>query len=110
MTNLRYHHRNYDDGRIGTICNGTGLTMATEDLIKIRGGLIANYLDLDGDSTIEDTINAFDLMENDKRVKVTFVNLFAGVLNLNTFAKGLIIGRKVGGFRKPVILRLRGLA
>ena len=108
MAGLRYNELNWHTGKIGMICNGTGLSMATDDLVSLHGGKVTNYLDLDGDSTIEDAIEAFDLMEHDNRVKVTLVNIFAGVKNLEAFTKGLVIAREKGGLVKPVIVRLKG--
>jgi succinyl-CoA synthetase beta subunit len=39
-----------DHGNIGVICNGAGLTMATMDLIKEKGGAPANFFDCGGPS------------------------------------------------------------
>ena len=36
------------DGSIGCLVNGAGLAMATMDIIKLRGGEPANFLDVGG--------------------------------------------------------------
>lgn len=41
------------DGDIGCMVNGAGLAMATMDIIKLRGGTPANFLDVGGNATEE---------------------------------------------------------
>jgi succinyl-CoA synthetase beta subunit len=36
----------YTDGNIGVLANGAGLAMATMDIIKLKGGEPANFLDV----------------------------------------------------------------
>lgn len=36
------------EGNIGCMVNGAGLAMATMDLIKMKNGLPANFLDIGG--------------------------------------------------------------
>ncbi len=79
---LRYKKLNDEDGNIGLITNGKGLSMATLDLISQMHGKPANYLDMFGSSSIEDILYALDLMEYDQRVKVVFVNIFGGASDI----------------------------
>ena len=39
------------DGNIGCMVNGAGLAMATMDIIKLRGGAPANFLDVGGNAS-----------------------------------------------------------
>ena len=39
------------DGSIGCMVNGAGLAMATMDIIKLRGGAPANFLDVGGNAS-----------------------------------------------------------
>ena len=41
------------DGEIGCMVNGAGLAMATMDIIKLRGGTPANFLDVGGNASEE---------------------------------------------------------
>jgi succinyl-CoA synthetase beta subunit len=41
------------EGNIGCMVNGAGLAMATMDLVKLKGGTPANFLDVGGGTTIE---------------------------------------------------------
>ena len=41
------------DGDIGCMVNGAGLAMATMDIIKMKGGDPANFLDVGGGATAE---------------------------------------------------------
>ena len=82
--------------------------MATLDLMVSMHGKPANYLDMFGASTIEDILYALDLMEYDERVKVVFVNMFGGTLDIQRIAEGIIKARALDVLTKPVVVRLRG--
>ena len=41
------------DGNIGCMVNGAGLAMATMDIIKLAGGMPANFLDVGGGANAE---------------------------------------------------------
>ena len=47
------------EGNIGCMVNGAGLAMATMDIIKLKGGQPANFLDVGGGATKERVIEAF---------------------------------------------------
>lgn len=51
-TEARKHDLNYIslDGNIGCMVNGAGLAMATMDLVQLKGGSPANFLDVGGDN------------------------------------------------------------
>ena len=106
---LRYKKLNDDDGNIGLITNGKGLSMATLDLISSMHGKPANFLDLYGASSIEDILYALELMEYDTRVKVVFINIFGGALDIQRIAEGIIKARQHDVLTKPLVIRLRGI-
>ena len=78
LHDLRYKKLNSDEGNIGLITNGFGLSMASSDLLHLMHGKTANYMDLSIASSIEDMLYGLDLMEWDVRVKVIFCNIFGG--------------------------------
>lgn len=41
------------DGNIGCMVNGAGLAMSTMDIISLKGGSPANFLDVGGGATTE---------------------------------------------------------
>jgi succinyl-CoA synthetase beta subunit len=41
------------DGNIGCLVNGAGLAMATMDIIQLKGGMPANFLDVGGSAKTE---------------------------------------------------------
>ena len=51
---LNYKKMNENRGDIGLMCNGTGMNLASTDLVHSHGGYAANFLDLGGDSSIDD--------------------------------------------------------
>ncbi len=57
------------DGNIGCMVNGAGLAMATMDIIKLAGGMPANFLDVGGGANAEQIRNAFKILMSDSNVK-----------------------------------------
>lgn len=94
------------NGNIGCLVNGAGLAMATMDIIQLSGGKPANFLDCGGGVTADGVEKAFSLITRDPAVKVILVNIFGGIVNCDTIAKGLIAARS--GIKVPLIVRLEG--
>ncbi len=109
-TKAREHDLNYIalDGNIGCMVNGAGLAMATMDLIKLHGGMPANFLDVGGGTTKERVAEAFKLILSDPNVKAILVNIFGGIVRCDLIAEGIISAVKEVGIRIPVVVRLEG--
>ena len=95
-------------GNIGCIVNGAGLAMATMDLIKLRGGSPANFLDLGGGANEKQIFKAFEILFSNKALKSVFVNIFGGIVRCDVIAKCLIKAKDELGFPCPVVVRLQG--
>ena len=67
------------------ITNGMGASMAIDDLITQFGGKTANFLDMFGDSSVEDAYEGLTLLEFDERVKCIVVNVFCGIFEVMPF-------------------------
>ncbi len=96
------------DGNIGCMVNGAGLAMATMDLIKLHGGLPANFLDVGGGTTRERVAEAFKLILSDPNVQAILVNIFGGIVRCDLIAEGIISAVKEVGIGIPVVVRLEG--
>ena len=109
-TKAREHDLNYIalDGNIGCMVNGAGLAMATMDLIKLHGGLPANFLDVGGGTTKERVAEAFKLILSDSNVKAILVNIFGGIVRCDLIAEGIISAVQEVGIKIPVVVRLEG--
>lgn len=95
-------------GNIGCMVNGAGLAMATMDLIKLKGGEPANFLDVGGEATAARIVEAFKLILADKQVKAILVNIFGGIVHCNIIAEGIIQAAKEVHVQVPIIVRLEG--
>lgn len=101
--------------------------MATMDIIKMNGGEPANFLDVGGGVTEEQVFHAFRIVAEgiywynlftsitliiiliiDPKAKAIFVNIFGGIVNCATIAKGLVAAAKQLKINKPVVVRLQG--
>jgi succinyl-CoA synthetase beta subunit len=96
------------DGNIGCLVNGAGLAMATTDLVHIKGGSPANFLDLGGGASEKAVTEAFKILVSDPKVKAIFVNIFGGIVKCDMVAKGIVGAAKKTGLKVPLIVRLRG--
>jgi succinyl-CoA synthetase beta subunit len=95
-------------GNIGCMVNGAGLAMATMDLIKLHGGMPANFLDVGGGATAETVAKAFKIILADHNVKAILVNIFGGIMRCDIIAEGIIQAVKEVGVQVPVVVRLEG--
>ncbi len=96
------------DGTIGCLVNGAGLAMATMDLIQYAGGSPANFLDVGGAATEERVTKAFQIILQDRDVKVIFVNIFGGIVRCNVIAEGILAAIQKTGIQTPIVVRLQG--
>ncbi len=104
------HQLNYIplDGDIGCMVNGAGLAMATMDLIKLKGGEPANFLDVGGGTTAARVAEAFKLILSDANVKAVLVNIFGGIVRCDLIAEGIIQAVEEVKITIPVVVRLEG--
>ncbi len=96
------------DGNIGCMVNGAGLAMATMDIIKLKGGEPANFLDVGGGATKERVTEAFKIITSDDQVKGILVNIFGGIVRCDLIAEGIIAAVADVGIKVPVVVRLEG--
>ena len=96
------------DGNIGNIINGAGLAMASMDMIKLAGGVPANFLDVGGGATPEKIVKAFKLISMDEKVKVILVNIFAGINRCDWVAEGIVQALEKIEIKVPLVIRLAG--
>lgn len=99
---------------VGTLVNGAGLAMNTNDVLHIHlssppySTTSANFLDTGGKATSSTIKTSFKLILSDPRVAVVFVNIFGGLTLCDMIAEGIIMAFKEVGVEKPVVVRLRG--
>ena len=96
------------DGNIGCMVNGAGLAMATMDIIQLRGGTPANFLDVGGNATTERVTEAFKIILSDVSVKGILVNIFGGIMRCDIIAEGVVTAARTLGLDKPLVVRLEG--
>lgn len=96
------------NGDIGIIGNGAGLTMATLDMIKLRGGAPADFLDLGGGASSDVMSQALSLVFSDPQVKAVLINILGGITRCDEVARGILEVKQRIGFQKPIVVRLMG--
>ena len=96
------------DGNVGCMVNGAGLAMATMDIIKYAGGMPANFLDVGGGANVEQVTHALEILLSDKNVKAVLINIFGGILRVDTLATGVVEAAQKTHIQLPIVLRLEG--
>ncbi len=96
------------DGNVGCMVNGAGLAMATMDIIEYAGGMPANFLDVGGGANAEQVTHAFEILLSDTNVKAVLINIFGGILRVDTLATGVVEAAMKTHIQLPIVLRLEG--
>src|SRR3990170_3191685 len=96
------------DGNIGCMVNGAGLAMATMDIIKLKGGEPANFLDVGGGASKEKVTAAFKIILSDPTVEGILVNIFGGIMKCDIIADGIIAAAREVDLKVPLVVRLEG--
>jgi len=103
-------HLNYIklDGNVGCMVNGAGLAMATMDIIKLAGGMPANFLDVGGGASATTVEAGFRIILKDPSVKAVLINIFGGIVRCDRVATGVVEAAKNVDVQIPVVIRLAG--
>jgi len=96
------------DGNIGCLVNGAGLAMATMDTIKLYGAKPANFLDVGGGASAEKVTEAFKIMLKNPKVKGILVNIFGGIMQCDTIARGVVAAAREVNLSVPLVVRMQG--
>jgi len=95
-------------GNIGCLVNGAGLAMATMDIVQLHGGRPANFLDVGGGVQEAQVREAFRIITEDKGVKAILVNIFGGIVDCATVARGIVAACRASRLEVPLVVRLEG--
>ena len=96
------------DGSVGIIANGAGLAMSTLDVVNQAGGEAANFLDIGGGANADVMAGALEVINNDERVKVIFINIFGGITRGEEVANGIVEALSRVAIDAPIVIRLDG--
>ena len=96
------------DGNVGCMVNGAGLAMATMDIIKLKGGDPANFLDVGGAASAETVKNGFRIILSDASVKAVLINIFGGIVRCDRIANGVVAAVRELELTAPTVVRLEG--
>ncbi len=96
------------DGNVGCMVNGAGLAMATMDIIKLAGGMPANFLDVGGGASAETVEAGFRIILKDPNVKAVLINIFGGIVRCDRVANGVVQAARNVHISIPIVIRLAG--
>ena len=90
------------------IANGAGLTMATLDVLNLKGGRGGAFLDLGGTDDPEKVKQAFEILLKAKP-SVILLNIFGGITKADTVALGVRQALEEMRVNVPVVARIKGV-
>lgn len=96
------------DGDIAVIGNGAGLTLTGMDLIKLKGGEPATFLDIGGGASEDVIRRALDLVISYPSVRVVFLNVLGGITRADDVARGVVNALRDARRDVPLVIRLTG--
>ena len=96
------------EGDVGVIANGAGLTMATLDVLGLKGGRGGTFLDLGGTDDPEKVRQAFHILVKAKP-RVILMNIFGGITKCDTVAHGVRQAMEEQPTAVPVVARIKGV-
>ena len=96
------------EGNVGCIVNGAGLAMGTMDIVKLRGGQPANFLDVGGSSNPKKVLNAIRIILRNKDIKAILINIFGGITRCDDIANGILEAKGQLDIPVPLVVRLTG--
>ena len=89
-------------------CNLRPCAMATMDIISLHGASPANFLDVGGNASEQQVVEAFKILTADPKVKALLVNIFGGIMKCDVIASGIVNAAKEVGIKIPLVVRLEG--
>ncbi len=95
-------------GDICCVVNGSGLALATLDLIHTKGGAVSNMIDVGDGATAEELSRSFRLLWGTSRTRVVLVNVVGGIVRCNVVAAGIIDALVQQDIHCPLVVRLEG--
>ena len=95
-------------GNIACIVNGTGLGMATVDLITDNGGTVSCLLDIGTEPSKEIVAKAFHMVLGEPDIEGVLVNIFGGITRCDVIAQGLISASHEISVGMPLVVRMDG--
>lgn len=105
QNNFKYTKFN---GNIACIVNGTGLGMATVDLIADKGGAVSCLLDVGTEPSKEVVAKAFRMVLGEPDIEGVLVNIFGGITRCDVIAQGLISASHEISVGMPLVVRMDG--
>jgi succinyl-CoA synthetase beta subunit len=98
----------YLGGEIGCVVNGAGLAMATMDVIKLFGGVPANFLDVGGGAKAGQVAAALHLVLGTPGTEAVLLNIFGGITRCDEVATGVVTALEEIDPCVPLVVRLVG--
>ena len=95
-------------GNIGCLINGSGLGMATLDLIHRYEGKPACLLDVGATSTKEGITYAFKEMLSEPDIEGILINIFGASARCDTIAEALVSAAQEISVGMPIVVRMDG--
>ncbi len=96
------------EGDVGCIVNGTGLALATLDMIQLNGGSVGNIVEIDNGAGADALANACQLVWSNECCSRILINIVGGIVRCDKVAAGIIDGIRKYNITCPIVVRMEG--
>lgn len=95
-------------GDIGCVVNGSGLALATLDLVQLKGGHIGKIVDVGDGVSSDDLAEALRFVWDGGQCRAILVNVVGGIVQCDIVAAGVLEGAKLHNVHCPIVVRMEG--
>lgn len=96
------------EGDIAVLAGGAGLAMGTMDMVNHTNHVTGSFLDTGGGISTEKTIEALRISMSNPAIKGALINIFGGINNCETIAKGVVGYLENDKPGLPIVVKMRG--
>jgi succinyl-CoA synthetase beta subunit len=96
------------EGDVAVLAGGAGLAMATMALVNYTTHTTGSFLDTGGGISAEHTAEALRISMTTPGIKGALINIFGGINNCETIARGVVAYLEADKPGLPVVVKMRG--
>ena len=103
-----FKYNDFDNGNVGCIVNGDGITLAAMDMLKSNGVDMVCALNVKGGVDKDKIAAGIKIIMTNPRVEGILINILGGFLRCNLIAEGIVAAASEVGVNVPLVVRFEG--
>lgn len=103
-----FQYGEFDEGSVGAIVNGDGLTLTVVDLLQNEDENMACFLNVKGGVDKDKIAAGIKIIMTNPRVEGILINILGGFLRCDLVADGIVSAASEVGLNVPLVVRFEG--